>query len=206
MADELAPLAFIDLETTGLDPEWHEAWEIAWAFDDEPVEAMFLPHSGRWRDPGADEVNHYLERCPKWAQTSIAATCESRADREQAYLREARLEDRFARERPYLVTSAPSAVDVPFLRKRWNQSPWHHRTIDISTYAMPMLGHRRPMGLWRVATDLRERGYPITLPDHTAAADVVSLRECYRVLEVLSRAPQRWVLPMPTTELPPAGG
>lgn len=168
--------AFVDLETTGLDENVHEAWEIAWAFDDEPVRSIFLAHDGRERTPQADEVNHYLERCPTWAR---------QRPREYRFDSELELAHRFQQERPFIVASAPSAVDIPFLSKRWPDKPWQYRTIDISTYAMPILKHREPVGLWRLSHELHDMGHTVVFPDHTAAADVESLRSCWRALNQL---------------------
>ena len=72
-----------------------------------------------------------------------------------------------------LVCSNPS-FDEAFLRERWRETPWHHRKIDIATYAMPALGLDRPAGLATIAERLGVRA-----PDHTAAGDVLTLRACY---------------------------
>lgn len=173
---------FLDLETTGLDPDLHEAWEIAWAFDLEPVQSSFLPHGGRVRDREADVVNHYLERCPAMVKGWL------RGVKSEA---ESRLLDRVRMLQPTIVSASPSAVDVPFLRARWRETPWHHRVIDISTYAMPILGHAEPQGQWQIASELREAGFDVPLPDHSAGADVESLRACYYLLEALARGQRR---------------
>ena len=74
-----------------------------------------------------------------------------------------------------LVASNPS-FDTAFLRARWGSEPWHHRKIDISTYALPLYGEM--LGLYKIAERL-----DIEAPDHTAAQDVATLRACYRALE-----------------------
>lgn len=75
------------------------------------------------------------------------------------------------------IVGANPAFDTSFLRARWKGAPWHYRLIDIETYAMPALNLDRPKGLAYIAEQLG-----IQAPDHTAAGDVHTLRECWRAL------------------------
>ena len=151
----MGDLIYLDTETTGLDPHQHHVWEIAWAVNDGPVNVAQVRHSLSYADPVALKMNGYLDR---WEGVCEAGT-------------EARLRERL--QGATLVCSNPS-FDEAFLRERWRETPWHHRKIDIATYAMPALGLDRPVGLAAIAEALGVRA-----PDHTAAGDVLALRACY---------------------------
>lgn len=60
--------------------------------------------------------------------------------------------------------------------------PWQFRLInaaDIGTYA---LGYTEPQGIWAVSNHLREMGYDISEPNHSAARDVQTTWEVYLAL------------------------
>jgi hypothetical protein len=75
------------------------------------------------------------------------------------------------------LVAANPAFDASFLRARWHEAPWKYRLLDVETYAMPALGLDVPKGLAYIAEQLG-----VTAPDHSAAADVHTLRECWRAL------------------------
>jgi hypothetical protein len=54
-------LAFIDTETTGLDPDRHEIWEIALIVDDQEYQ-WFLPVDLGKADPIALNIGRFHER------------------------------------------------------------------------------------------------------------------------------------------------
>lgn len=164
---EPRPLVFLDLETTGLDPETHEVWEAAWAVDDGPIQTVQLPHSLATADPGALAVNRYWERV-------------GQPNPHRDILLRGVLQD-------VTIVGANPAFDAAFLRARWKSAPWHYRLLDVQAYAMPLLGHDRPQGLSTIADELRARGFDIPAPDHTAGRDVETLRSCFRALRDLSR-------------------
>ena len=151
----MGDLIYLDTETTGLDPHQHQVWEIAWAVEDGPVNVMQVHHSLAGADVVALRINKYVDRWEQAADDSLEA----------ALRRDLRGST--------LVCSNPS-FDEAFLRERWRETPWHHRKIDIATYAMPALGLDRPAGLAQIAERLGVRA-----PDHTAAGDVLTLRACY---------------------------
>lgn len=151
----MGDLIYLDTETTGLDPHQHQVWEIAWAVEDGPVNVMQVHHSLAGADVVALRINKYVDRWEQAADDSLEA----------ALRRDLRGST--------LVCSNPS-FDEAFLRARWRETPWHHRKIDIATYAMPALGLDRPAGLAQIAERLGVRA-----PDHTAAGDVLTLRACY---------------------------
>lgn len=157
-------LVFLDTETTGLDPDRHEVWEIAYAVEDGPVLRSIVVHQTQTADPVALRLNHYWDI----DQASLPMT------REATEFEEA-LRDELLNAT--LVASNPS-FDTAFLRARWGVEPWHHRKIDISTYALPLFG--KMLGLYALAELLE-----IEAPDHTAAQDVDTLRKCFRSLQAI---------------------
>lgn len=176
---EPGPLVFLDTETTGLDPDRHSVWEVAWAVDDGPINAGIVVHRLDTADPEALVINRYHDR----VQSSYGHGAQA-LDTESA-LRAALVDA--------TIVGANPAFDTAFLRARWGVAPWHYRMIDVETYAMPVLSYDRPQGMKRITADLRAAGYEIPEPDHTAAGDVATLRAAY---EALRRAPQRYILGM----------
>jgi DNA polymerase III epsilon subunit-like protein len=165
-------LVFLDTETTGLDPERHDVWEIAWAVEDGPIMSAIIPHSLRTADPKALELNGYWGR----------GFAEPRRESRDVQLRE-------ILDGATIVGSNP-AFDSAFLRARWGVAPWHHRMIAVESVAVGVLGYERPKGLAGIAADLRDLGRDIPEPDHTAAGDVAALRAVYTSLRELRRVLQ----------------
>jgi DNA polymerase III epsilon subunit-like protein len=162
----MTALCFIDTETTGLDPDVHDVFEVAYALDDDEVMSFLLPHTLRNADPQALRLNGYHER------GALIYTNDERLT-PTSLVTELR--------NVTLVGSNP-AFDAAFLRKRIGYAPWHHRMIDVTTCAMWQFGWDRPKGLADVATELRQNGHDIAEPDHTAAGDVLVTRQVYRAL------------------------
>lgn len=159
---------YCDVETTGLDPDKHEIWEIAYAVDDQPIERSFVPHRiDAKTSPEALKVGGYADRYNA-AEISDGEHWEYEVSQ--------------ALVGATLVGANPS-FDAAFLRKRWGVSPWHHRLLDVETYAMPHFGWTKPRGLKDVADGLREDGFTIPAPDHTAAGDVATVRACHLALQ-----------------------
>jgi oligoribonuclease (3'-5' exoribonuclease) len=154
---------FLDTETTGLDVEKHEVWEIAYAIDDGPIKSAFVPHRLTNADPKALEINGYMSRFFDLPDSSVDTEFENE------------LID--AAQGQYLVGSNP-AFDHRMLLKRWGSTPWHYRMIDVATYAMPYFGWWVPEGLARIT-----KGLDIEENDHTAAKDVDVLRQTFYKLQ-----------------------
>lgn len=159
-------LVFIDTETTGLNPAVHQAYEVAWQFEDsDEVEELVLPHDLANADPRALEIGGYFDR--GFGPTGYAPRFTTK------------LLDRL--RGATLVGSNP-AFDSAFLTRSLGAQVWSHRMIDVSAGAMWVFGWNRPRGLADVATHLRDQGYTIPAPTHTAAGDVRTTAAVYYAL------------------------
>lgn len=157
-------LVFLDTETTGLTLN-HDVWEVALAVGDGPILTFQLPHSVRNADLKALELNGYLDRF------HTLTTKERLHDIEIARTLQGKT-----------LVGANPAFDAYRLEKRWGRAPWHYRLIDVESMAIPVLGLTKPLGLKGLVDKLRSFGYTIPENDHTAAADVATVREVYKTL------------------------
>lgn len=162
-------LVFLDTETTGLDPDRHEIWEIAYAVDDGLIKSAIVPHTFTHPDPKALALNGYLDRAID-AQRDRKFELDLRADLEGA-----------------TIVGANPAFDSAFLRARWGYTPWHHRLWDIEAFAAGVHALPSIPGLASVAAVLRDLGHEIPEPDHTAAGDVATLRASFYALHAIAR-------------------
>jgi hypothetical protein len=155
-------LVFLDTETTGLTLE-HDVWEIAFAVGDGPVYTYQVEHSLRNADLKALEINGYRDR-----------------------VRSPEGQDVDSDIHPLLkgktIVGANPSFDAYRLERRWGRAPWHHRLVDVESMAVPLLRLEKPLGLKGLVDELTVRGFSIPENDHTAAGDVVTVREVYKVL------------------------
>lgn len=169
----MTTLAYVDTETTGLDPNLHDVWEIACAIDDGPIHSAIVAHSLTFADSEALEVSRYYDR-----------TGGGEPPTETTRWFESALQRRLA---GVTLVGANPAFDAAMLTARWGHAPWHFRLLDIEAYAMGALGYDRPRGLATITRDLCARGFEIPEPDHSAAADVAATRACHLALVDLYR-------------------
>jgi hypothetical protein len=159
-------LCFIDTETTGLDPRIHQPYEVSmWREDLDEPETLWLPHTLEHADPQALAIGRYWERSSGYSRISSVAS-----QRVTASLRGATL-----------VGSNP-AFDAAMMTRFVGTPIWHHRLINVAEGGMWVFGWDRPKGLADVTAALRERGYEIPEPDHTAEGDVRATRAVYEAL------------------------
>lgn len=168
-------LLYLDTETLGLGLDC-DIWEIGWAFNDEPVEALTVRHEPYPRDEAALEINGYNDR-----MVGVA---------DDAHIHEQELLNRIQLSSPTLVGANPS-FDAQRLAKRWGINagdlPWKYRMIDVSVYAMAVLGHELPKGLYAIVEELQESHWTITQADHSAANDVESVRDVFKALQSIAK-------------------
>lgn len=170
-------LAFVDVETTGLDPDVHQVWEIALALDDGPIHSTMVTHDLDHADDAALTVSRYHER------GGAAFVGNPRPPRPSRFTRSETFEQTVydTLDGATLVGANP-AFDAAFLRARWGSAPWHYRLLDVEAYAMGALGYDHPQSLTTITKDLRARGFDIPVPDHSAAADVAATRAAFYAL------------------------
>lgn len=169
---------YVDIESTGLDEARHSVWEIAFAIDDEPIESSVVTHSLVNADDTALEVGNYWHRMFREPFSAHEATIWESAIKKRLFGFDGTL---------YIVGANPG-FDIKFLNLRWGALPWHHRPIDIESYAMGPLGPLTsdepvvPQGLFTICQTLRTLGWDIPEPDHTAAGDVAATRAAFKAL------------------------
>lgn len=141
----VAPLAFVDCETTGLIPETHSMWELAVIRRENGIdtEHLWQIRLATWEieqaDPQALEINRYRERdaLPDDYQVGdMTHACGMPHPMKRDELRDLLRE---LLDGVVLVGSNP-AFDAGFLKAFLNSEPWHYRTVDIATMAAVKAG------------------------------------------------------------------
>ena len=168
-----ARLCFVDTETTGLDPNVHQAYEVAWALGDGAVVEQTLPHTLEHADPFSLKVGNYFERgfhpMPRashhWRIGELARSLNG-----------------------VTLVGANPAFDAGFLRKAIGCAPWHHRLLDVEVMAMTVFRLDHIPGLSQVRDRLVAMGLTIPEPDHTAKGDVLTTRAVFHALRKASLA------------------
>lgn len=135
-------LVFLDTETTGLDPEQHEMWEIALIQRDadgrdwESHYQLRKPelHLVQSADPKALEISRYHERM---VVPSDGWYAQIDGDGTPRYMSRQGLVDDLTRSlRGAMLVGSNPAFDAAFLRIFLDAAPWHYRTVDIATLAV----------------------------------------------------------------------
>lgn len=160
-----APVCFVDCETTGLDPDVHEIWEVALIDVDGTEHHWFLPVDLGRADPYALKVGHFYERYDRPNRWPL---------------------DYFATEFERLtagkhLVGAVVSFDEERLRKllRANGAcpDWSHRTICVETLAAGHLKLPTPVGLRKTAELLDIKVDETAL--HTALGDARLAKTVY---------------------------
>jgi len=167
----MSNIIFVDTETTGLDPDRHEVWEIALIEEGGTEhEWRMKPERLRDADPGALRINHYYERIEAASRsiTGNTTTFFSLEGRGKIAWEVARLTSG-----KHLVGAVPS-FDANFLEQflvREGYRPaWHYHLVCCENLAAGRLGIAPP---W----DSRELSAGLGLDKidfgqkHTAIAD-----------------------------------
>lgn len=161
-------LVFLDTEATGL-LEHHQIWEIAWAVNKGSVFSAIVPHTVVGADEFALEIGNYYER---------------RANLMELWNPEAEEVLYHELQGATIVASNPT-FDAEKFQKRWGvRDLWHHRMIDLESYALGRLWKDDQMrGQYQIAEELIRLGYDVPLPDHSAGNDVKCLQACFYTLK-----------------------
>lgn len=172
---------FVDIETTGLDWDYHHAIEIAYMTEDmeKPITVIpcaYTPNIGEnlsshtvwgFASEKAMEINKFYERFPNGVSNSgIQALT--------------RMEERM---KDCTLVGANIRFDARFIEKVIGFEPWHHRLLDIEAY---IAGHFNldyiPSFSECQKLIADAYGATVTKPNHTAYMDCLSVAEAYRAL------------------------
>jgi hypothetical protein len=171
-----APLVFLDTETTGLDPDRHEVWEIGCIVRDH----RYADYDGEWlwqlkpdlakADPTGLRIGRYYERihtdiringmaarqlaAPKqWGDRSLRANSPVGITERLAVLLDG----------AHLVGAVPSfdaAFLAPFLRRHGQAPTWHYHLIDVEALAAGFANGLFTSGATKVGGEVREAFRP----------------------------------------------
>lgn len=168
----MSDLAYIDTETTGLDPRINQPYEVCiWRVLDGSQtfpKSFDLPHSLDNANTRGLEISNYFER----GHGPRLPDRKTEADK-STMLR--------LLHKATLVGSNPS-FDANMMQKYLGVAVWHHRFIDVSNVAMMVFDWYRPKGLFDIAQHLTGLGWEIPEPDHTAEGDVRVTKKVYEAL------------------------
>lgn len=158
-----APVVFVDTETTGLDPEVHELWEIALIVDGTEHEFRLKPQHLRRAAPDALRITGFYTRV---ADAGGAAEFFSQGARGSIAWDVARLT-----AGRHLVAAVPSfdaRFLADFLDAEGYAPAWHYHLVDIEALTAGRLGLEPPWDSSELATAL---GVPRLDGKHTALGD-----------------------------------
>lgn len=183
---------FLDLETNGLDPRVHDAWEVSWWSLHTDLRDTFLPYLEygvrefmRNAQLPALRVNRFVDR---WTEEYRAERGYSANRTGASLLALYGVITESADETAVMACASPK-FDLPFVSKMFaahdlEPEPWHRRAIDLASYACGALGldPADPPSAATVAEYLGiERGH------HTAESDVTSGGLCLRALQEIAQ-------------------
>lgn len=133
---EPSKLAFVDTETTGLDPDRHQIWEVALIVDDQEFR-WFLPVDLGRAEPVALTIGGYHERHPQRFGSDEAIS-----DTDFAYPSQF-APDFAALTRGCHLVGAVISFDEERLRKLLRSNgacpEWHYHLIDVEALAVGYL-------------------------------------------------------------------
>lgn len=156
-------IVFVDTETTGLDPDRHEIWEVGLITPDGKERLWWLPVDEGRADAYALKISGFYERRAEGSQ-QVAATKPSL--------------DVFAAQFSRLTAGAHLAgavisFDEERLRKLLRANGacprWHYHLVDVEAYAAGKLGMEPPWDSEELSTAVGVD--PETFDRHTALGD-----------------------------------
>lgn len=174
-----APLAFVDTETTGLHPDWHQIWEVGLIVDDRERRWLLPVDLGR-ADPIALRIGRFHDRHPDGHDfTRAAATTYDHATPPEVFAQE------FARlTRGRHLVGAVISFDEERLRLLLTANgacpEWHYHLVDVEALAAGKLAIPPP---WDSA-DLSRAALvdPDQFDKHTALGDARWAKAIYEAV------------------------
>lgn len=173
----MSKIVFLDIETTGLDPQTHEILEVAMIVreDGHDKEVYFSqPISLASADPKALEVNRYSRRVPELVKAAIPRPRALALF--EVYLRDA------------VVVGNNIQFDLRFIEEfiynhgnsQDGTRPWHYHPIDLKALVAGRCGLGEPP--WRTPDIAAAIGVPLPSDAHEAMADARWNRDVYDAL------------------------
>lgn len=186
--DAVGPLAFVDTETTSLDPHTGEVWEVAVVRRDpdgseQSYEARWYPDL-RHADPMSLAMNGFYDRVPPDRQPRDRADYGSTGHEWQhTGLTDIAERIRVLTDGASLVGMVPGFDEVRLRRflRGWNVVPtWHYQPVDVEIL---IAGHLGVQPTYDSGDLSRALGIdPDDYPRHTAMGDVRWTIACYDAL------------------------
>lgn len=139
---DLGSVAFVDCETTGLDPRRHEIWELAIIVDGKEHEFHIMPEHGKRSDPTALRINRFYQRTAAkdwyWHGITFAANpaVAQHGFAEGRIIDAGQIATLLAGR--HIVGAVPSfdaAFIDAFLRRHGQVAAWHYHLIDVEALA-----------------------------------------------------------------------
>lgn len=167
-------LIFVDTETTGLDPDVHDIWELAWGLWNEEqgkwsVVSEKIPVDLSQADPHALRIGGFYER--GGVNCNVPHYTHQEQDVLSVFVNDA--------YNKHIVGAVPSFDEErlrKLVRKNGHAPTWHYHLIDIEPMAIGYLyglGMERPSLPWNSNDLSRMIGVnPDDYDRHTAAGDV----------------------------------
>ena len=163
MSKEVRPKIYVDVETTGLNPQEDELVELTYAVEqDDPITLYF----------GVQEVPDFIDDLIGFTKRGISGL---RSSPEELW-------DFMHACKGATMVSANPKFDAAFLDEN-KLNVFHYRTLDLESYAMHALDLDYVPGMADIYELLTERGYDIVAPDHTSRNDVLALRRCFEIIK-----------------------
>lgn len=174
MSKEVRELIYLDTETTGLEPGTDDLWELSYAVEHGQVETLYF---------GVTEVNDFIDGLTKFYARGIDKKPRSSEEEFNKFL---------AVSKNATMVSANPSHDRGFL-KAAGLFNFHYRMLDIESYAMHALDFEYVPGMQDIYQFLKDYGYDIPAPDHSAAGDVISMRRMHDILRTQFRTERPWL-------------
>lgn len=171
------PICFVDTETTGLDPDVHEIYEVGLITPDGEEHHWWLPVDLGKADPRALEIGNFYDRYPERGDPGLEISSIWT----------------FAKEFEKLTRGMHLGGCVPsfdeerlrkLLRRKGAAPGWHYHIVDVEPLMIGFIAgcgaQSMPSLPWKSADLSRSIGVdPDLFEKHTALGDARWARECY---------------------------
>lgn len=163
-------LIFVDTETTGLHKN-ADIVELAYAEMDGDIETLLF---------GVKTVPAHIDKIIKFAERELGSKPASSGRSFKTF-------NDLTKDQT--MVAANPAFDKHYMEAR-GLFNFHYRMLDIESYAMAVLGLDYVPSMREIYETLRDKGYDIPEPKHTAHSDVAAMRESLKALFDLNPAYQ----------------